>query len=146
MAKKTQSPEKPPAPRPVRSAITPETGPATKPATATKPAINLAVLAGFVFLILVLAFIIMSYYGAGMPITGEESSAPSLCFHGDRKPCTAGACEGTAICINGVWAGCTWEKTCVPGSRLPCTNALCLYAVKECNSCGTGYGPCLPPE
>ncbi|NYZ73913.1 hypothetical protein H0O00_02110 [Candidatus Micrarchaeota archaeon] len=130
-AKKTDPHQKSPAPRPV------------PPAIPTKP-INIAVLAGFVLLALVLTLVFIAYYG-GPSITGEEWSTSSLCTHGDTKPCTTGPCNGTAICINGIWSSCRWEKVCVPGTRLSCTKLSCFYAVRECNQCGTGYGPCVSP-
>ncbi|MDD5171811.1 MAG: hypothetical protein PHF60_02130 [Candidatus ainarchaeum sp.] len=106
---------------------------------------NLAVLAVLVFLVLVLALIFLTYYGPVPIFTSQGTGEPSSCVHGDTKPCLVGPCDGTVICINGIWSGCRWEEICVPGSRTACTQFSCPYGMKECNECGTGYGPCIAP-
>ena len=67
---------------------------------------------------------------------------PVLCVEGQTKGCTVGPCDGLSTCLNGRWGPCRWETVCTPGTEAPCTQNGCAYAYKECNECGTGYGPC----
>ncbi len=77
----------------------------------------------------------------------QPSGAPAVyCADGQTQQCTAGACSGVSTCIGGVWSGCKWPTSCIPGARVPCLSNGCVYAVKECNSCGTGYGECFLPN
>lgn len=72
-----------------------------------------------------------------------SSPQPAQCKDGDTKPC--GSCGGVSACARGEWWGCKWNKTCIPGTRAPCIQGACAYAVKVCNDCGTAYEPCIPP-
>lgn len=69
-----------------------------------------------------------------------------FCHPGSSLPCTVGNCTGRYLCMaDGSWGGCTWARTCVPGSRTPCLDNGCAYAYRECDACGAGYGDCITP-
>ncbi|HSB47450.1 MAG TPA: hypothetical protein VLD37_05530 [Candidatus Bilamarchaeum sp.] len=76
-----------------------------------------------------------------------ESGAEPLprCQSGQTQYCKSGPCSGVATCADGIWSGCRWDTMCTPGERLPCLKGACSYAVRECNSCGTGFGECFSP-
>ncbi len=76
----------------------------------------------------------------------SEDKAERLCSEGQIRNCTVGGCTGVSTCASGRWGGCKWEMVCTPGIRAPCLNNSCVYAYKECNECGTGYGPCEAAE
>ncbi len=101
--------------------------------------------------ILSLAAIILyaAYLGMAPPSSqgaGQGQSAPKYCRDGQTQACSTGSCSGVSSCINGIWSGCKWDTLCTPGARVPCLSNGCVYAVKECNSCGTGYGDCFLPN
>ena len=101
--------------------------------------------------IAVLALIILAvaifFYSPPAPASPLPSSSPqpALCKDGDTRPCSVGECGGVSTCAKGRWWGCRWNETCIPGTRAPCIEVACAYAVKVCNDCGTAYGPCMPP-
>ncbi len=94
---------------------------------------------------LVLAYGFFSTWG-GVPVAPTAAVTPHpdqpACKDGQTQYCTLGNCTGFSTCIGGYWGGCRWDRTCTPGSRTPCLKDNCPYAIKECNECGTGYGPC----
>ncbi len=102
-------------------------------------------------LLLLLALAALLAYGllsGGSPAAIGPSSpgAPSAqapCIDGQTQYCRLGNCSGISACIGGAWTGCRWERVCEPGSRVPCLKNNCPYALKECDECGTGYGPCM---
>jgi hypothetical protein len=100
-------------------------------------------------LIMLLGLAIILAYGLLAPkltVTLAPPSgplAPAACAEDQSRQCFVGNCSGVSTCINGAWSGCRWERVCTPGSRSTCLKDGCAYAVKECNGCGTGYGPCL---
>ncbi len=68
------------------------------------------------------------------------------CDGKEKRACAVNGCEGTQTCYNGVYSSCVFpKKTCVPGRKLGCSSDSCKFGYMTCNSCGTGYGPCLPP-
>jgi hypothetical protein len=75
-----------------------------------------------------------------------NASAPVLCKDGQTRACSAGSCGGVSTCVGGVWSGCKWPRVCVPGSKVSCIQNGCAYAFKECDECGSGYGPCIMPS
>jgi len=106
--------------------------------------VNMAVLAVLALLALILVCICLLYYGA--PPTLLSGGAETLyCHDGDIMACAVGPCNGLASCIGGVWSGCRWERVCMPGSTKICQDQLCPSGIRECNQCGTGYGPCRAP-
>ena len=84
--------------------------------------------------------------------TGEKTAAFTIsskikeCEPGIAVDClTAEGCDGKQDCINYQWTACEKNKmTCTPGSKRPCAVVECQVGHKTCNTCGTGYGPCLP--
>jgi hypothetical protein len=108
---------------------------------------NPVVLALFVFLAVVIAY--AAYLGwapSPQPASRPSDSATGLCREGDTRPCSVNSCQGVSRCLNGVWSGCRWDTVCTPGARVPCLSNGCVYAVKECDSCGTGYTDCFLPN
>lgn len=71
-----------------------------------------------------------------------ENGQEGYCVEGQTRDCAVGACNGTSTCVNSRWGGCKWKTLCTPGTKAPCLEHGCAYAYKECNECGTGYGPC----
>ncbi len=108
---------------------------------------NPAVLIFILALVAIIAY--AAYLGSG-PAASQQQPAPEgpprSCQDGQTQPCSTGSCSGLSRCINGVWSGCRWDTVCTPGDRVPCLSNGCVYAVKECNSCGTGYGACFLPN
>ncbi len=102
------------------------------------------------FILSLAAIIVFAIYISWGPpaAAGSEpgQSAPRYCRDGQTQACSAGSCSGLSTCINGIWSGCKWGTVCTPLSRVPCLSNGCVYAVKECNSCGTGYGDCFLPN
>lgn len=96
-------------------------------------------------LLLIIAIALGLYLGGRTIYAGPEPEPAGgpQCTEGQIKACSLGNCSGTSLCVGGSWGGCRWERICPPGSRLPCINNSCVYALKECNECGTGYGPCI---
>ncbi|MEW6036121.1 MAG: hypothetical protein AB1529_05900 [Candidatus Micrarchaeota archaeon] len=104
---------------------------------------NILPLALLAALLLFLALGLL-FGGGSRSISPEEPapSKPSVCRDGQTQYCSSGGCSGASTCIGGVWSGCKWEQVCTPGSRVPCTKEGCFYAVRECNACGSAWGPC----
>jgi hypothetical protein len=98
-----------------------------------------------------IALVAVAAYSAYMAAPAQKAAprqpegAQAGCRDGLTKYCTAGNCSGISVCVGGMWGGCRWEQSCTPGSTIPCLSQSCPYAVKECNGCGTGYGPCRQP-
>jgi len=69
------------------------------------------------------------------------------CFGNQTKPCTVGDCAGLRSCQNGIFSSeCSLpRKICVPGEKIGCSTDGCKFGYSICNSCGSGFGPCLPP-
>ena len=68
------------------------------------------------------------------------------CDAKQARACTSNGCPGTQTCANGVYGSCVMpKKTCVPGRSIGCSSDSCKFGYMQCNPCGTGYGPCLPP-
>lgn len=100
-------------------------------------------------LLLLSAAVILSVWLAvfGLPAPPQGPPPPlPLCNDGETKPCSAGDCNGTSTCSGGEWGGCRWVQSCTPGSVQMCFHNTCAYAVRVCNECGTGFGPCGAPE
>lgn len=67
------------------------------------------------------------------------------CNDGENRSCTAGDCDGTQECRVGAWDACRLpQKKCVPGEKVGCSVDSCKFGYRTCNSCGTGFGQCLP--
>jgi hypothetical protein len=97
-----------------------------------------------IFFVLLFGILLYTFlYVAG---TGEELHYPvesePACEENDTRSCSVGECTGISTCRNGGWGGCKLEMICQPGEKVACTEAGCAQGFKECNSCGTGYGPC----
>jgi hypothetical protein len=91
-------------------------------------------------------------YGFFSTWTGDYSPPPAAttpsgtqpaCKDGLTQYCKVGNCSGLSTCVGGAWGGCKWERVCTSGSKAPCLKNNCPYALKECNECGTGFGPCV---
>jgi hypothetical protein len=99
-----------------------------------------------VLLALALAFGYLFTSSAFQPAQGvPDSGAPAgagICQDGQARPCVVGNCSGQSTCVGGAWGGCKWERVCTPKTSVPCINGSCAYAIRTCNECGTGYGPC----
>lgn len=100
-------------------------------------------------LIVIFAFLILIIVGflfanSGKFSLSSDSSSSASCVDGQTRYCSISGCSGVAKCINGAFRGCEWEKICTPNERVPCTIEGCAYAYRTCNSCGNGYGACLP--
>ncbi len=65
-----------------------------------------------------------------------------LCEENGTKSCTVGNCTGISTCSGGNWGGCKLDLVCEPGSRIACSEVGCVYGFRECDECGSGYGPC----
>ncbi len=102
----------------------------------------------FIFLmLLILAYAMLMHGGpAEFSPPPPQKSQEAACTDGLTQYCRVGNCSGTSTCVGGIWGGCKWERVCVPGSKATCLKSSCPYALKECNECGTGYGPCLAAE
>ncbi len=77
----------------------------------------------------------------------EEKEA--VCKDGAVRGCTLEGCKGVEKCINGQWNGCTWERICTPGEKVPCSQNACSLGYKICNKCGTAFSECImenPPD
>lgn len=109
---------------------------------------NPAVLLFIIALAVIIAY--AAYLGSGPAVAPQSQPAPGsssrICQEGQTQPCSTGTCPGVSRCINGVWSGCRWDTICTPGTRVPCLSNGCVYAVKECDSCGTGYTECFLPN
>jgi len=68
------------------------------------------------------------------------------CEAGETRDClTHDGCDGTQRCVDYEWTPCKKNRmVCRPGQRKACAYTPCKVGHKECNECGTGYGPCLP--
>jgi hypothetical protein len=104
---------------------------------------NPVVLFLLALLLAILCYIIYASYRPQVSII--DTPIEKICEDNQTHACTSGSCNGTSTCVDNSWSSCTWEKICVPGSRAMCIEDGCAYAVKECNECGTGYGPCGLP-
>lgn len=104
---------------------------------------NLPIL--FLFLILVLLLIYSFTFLFSPKLEEVSNEVEKLCEENQTRNCTLGSCVGTSTCTNDMWSPCRWEKICIPGSRAMCIENSCAKGVKECNECGTGYGPCTLP-
>jgi hypothetical protein len=89
--------------------------------------------------ILIYIFFFVTYQPTDLHYPVEK---PRLCEDGEQKDCAIGECPGTSTCKNGVWGVCKWKKICEPGSVVACIEYGCAQGSKQCNECGTGYGPC----
>ena len=108
---------------------------------------NPGVLVFVIALIAIIAY--AAYLGSGpqqQPQSQPAAPQGGICSEGQTQACSLGSCSGQMRCINGVWSGCRWDTICTPGSRVPCLSNGCVYAVKECDSCGTGYTACFLPN
>ncbi len=95
-------------------------------------------------LVLILAY---GFIAPRTPISigpGQGAQQPAAaCTEGQSSTCRIGNCSGVSTCIAGSWSACRWEQVCSPGSRVTCVSGGCAYAIKACNECGTGFGPCI---
>lgn len=64
------------------------------------------------------------------------------CEDGTIKSCSVGNCTGKSACSGGSWGACKLNLVCEPGSRISCSEVGCVYGFRECDECGSGYGPC----
>lgn len=107
---------------------------------------NPAVAFFFVFLGLAIVYaVLISMPAAPAPLAEPFDRGPDACVDGTSQACSVGSCSGISTCVDGIWSGCRWQTVCTPGSRAPCFDGACLYAVKECNGCGTGFSECFNP-
>jgi hypothetical protein len=108
---------------------------------------NVFPVAFLALMLLVLAYGLFSQGGSVSvsPRPAQQNNA-AMCRDGQTQYCSLGNCSGLSTCIGGAWSGCRWEQVCTPGSTATCLKSSCPYALKVCNECGTGYGPCLAAE
>ncbi|MFH0737840.1 MAG: hypothetical protein V1827_04235 [Candidatus Micrarchaeota archaeon] len=93
-------------------------------------------------LIIILSYILyLAFFPQEVDVIGDSHRA-LYCTDGEKRACTIGACSGISACSGGAWGGCSWERICEPGSRELCIQDGCAYALKECDGCGTSWGPC----
>ncbi|MEW6722800.1 MAG: hypothetical protein AB1324_06060 [Candidatus Micrarchaeota archaeon] len=99
----------------------------------------------FGVMLAVLAYPFLASSGAGKigPELNQTAPRPESCRDGETRPCSVNACAGTSVCAGGSWSGCTWEQKCVPGAKVSCIREGCVYAFRECDDCGSGYGECV---
>jgi len=93
-------------------------------------------------------YVLVVYAGLfGKPYPGQTAQDLSQgCLDGQAMSCTIGECSGIKTCQGGAFGTCKWDIVCASGTRISCLNNSCVYAYKECNSCGSGYGPCIVPQ
>jgi hypothetical protein len=99
-----------------------------------------------VALAIVLIYTLTWFAGITKPpvmLPDDQSKPP--CIDGQKRTCTLAECTGIFTCIDGIWGGCKWAQVCVPHEREVCLSQSCPYGVRECNPCGTGFGPCKAP-
>ncbi len=102
---------------------------------------NFALVSFFALLsaILIYTFFFATGGRADLQYPVEEAA---VCKEGLTQHCMVGNCSGLSACRNGRWTACRWEMVCEPGSRASCIEGGCVKGYKECDECGTSYGPC----
>lgn len=95
-----------------------------------------------------IAYVLVEYtHLFGKPLPNQINPDHSQgCTDGQTAPCSIGECTGIKTCRGGMFGTCKWDIVCASGTRVSCLNNSCVYAYKECNSCGSGYGPCIAPQ
>ncbi|MBD3210331.1 hypothetical protein GF318_03030 [Candidatus Micrarchaeota archaeon] len=91
---------------------------------------------------LVLVFLAALLMKPGMVELEYEAEYPA-CTEGATQHCCIGNCSGKSTCVNGKWGPCKLDIVCRPGETVPCLERGCVTGHKECNECGTAYGPCI---
>jgi hypothetical protein len=68
------------------------------------------------------------------------------CEANQTRKCDRDGCEGVQRCEGGIYSSaCALpRKICVPGEKIGCSTDGCKFGYATCNSCGTGFGQCLP--
>ena len=101
-----------------------------------------------IFVAAVLFVIVYSFFLAQpKTITLEYEVEEKICEEGETRSCTVDACAGLSKCVHGRWGVCKLDIVCVPGDRIPCVEGgPCACGYRECNDCGTAYGPCTGNE
>ncbi|MFH1095330.1 MAG: hypothetical protein V1728_03875 [Candidatus Micrarchaeota archaeon] len=86
--------------------------------------------------------------GAGCSANLEFMAGPAECAVGANRTCPMpNNCPGVQACQGGLWSDCqSLEHICRPGRQVPCDLDACSFGVSICNSCGTGWGPCVAPQ
>ncbi|MCX6770327.1 MAG: hypothetical protein NT051_06690 [Candidatus Micrarchaeota archaeon] len=115
----------------------------------------------YVVLFLAIAALLVSWLGRNFDLggTGQQvlretgaQTAPvqnkiAECTEGQTKQCNLSDCKGTISCETGRFTECRLgRKVCIPKSRTGCNLDGCHFGLRECDSCGTGFGECLPDQ
>ena len=95
----------------------------------------------FIILLGILAYIVLFATSARVDLH-YPSEAGGLCQENITRTCQVGNCTGLSLCRGGKWGACKLEFVCEPGSRVSCSDVGCVYGFRECDECGSGYGPC----
>lgn len=103
--------------------------------------IPLAVIAAL-FIILIVSFLFIRPRPAELEYGEEEP----LCIENQTKECLVGNCTGASTCTGGGWGPCRLELVCTPGETVPCLDGPCVCGYKECNECGSAFGPCISED
>ncbi len=91
---------------------------------------------------IVLLYALTWLVGISKPETVVLDYGPRPCESGEARACAVGNCTGISVCVEGTWGGCKWQQSCQPGGKETCLSESCPYGFRECNECGTGFGPC----
>ena len=85
--------------------------------------------------------------GAGCSAHLEFNAQPAECSSGSNRACPMpNGCPGVQTCHDGLWPDCqSLARICRPGRQVPCDLNACSFGVSICDSCGTGWGPCVVP-
>jgi len=116
------------------------------PRSSSSRLVLLLMLLGFVA---VIAFVFILANGFGNHTSAANtglSPSQASCHEGDTKQCTLESCSGFSTCHGGSWGVCRWKVVCAPYSKASCLNNSCVYGYKECDGCGSGYGPCITTQ
>jgi hypothetical protein len=102
---------------------------------------NPVVLLFLLFLFAILAYTFL-YISGGRVDLHYPTKAAEGCTENASRQCNIGNCSGSSLCHGGAWGVCKLKLVCEPGSRVSCSEAGCVYGFRECDECGSGYGPC----
>jgi hypothetical protein len=95
----------------------------------------------FLLLVAILAYTILFVNGRRVDLH-YPVDVPEACSENLTKSCSVGNCTGVSTCRGGNWGSCKLDLVCEPGSRISCSEVGCVYGFRECDECGSGYGPC----
>jgi len=150
-----QNPPPPANSQPIQSESIPRKDIPLKPARVSDTRFARSSSSRMVLLVMVLAFVaVIAFVFITTNVFGNNSnptsnnipSSPASCAEGQTKPCSLETCTGYSSCHNGLWGACRWQLVCSPYTKTPCLNNSCVYGYKECDGCGSGYGPCISSQ